>query len=149
VRHRVLSVALLAVFAAGCTTPEAPRSGAPMAAPTLALVGLATAEAQVRAFAELGGQVLFGTDVGYMTDYDPTDEYVFLQRAGLSAAQILATLTTAPAARFGMASRTGRLEVGLDADVTVVEGDPARDIRALARVRYALRGGRPVFERSR
>jgi imidazolonepropionase-like amidohydrolase len=70
------------------------------------------------------------------------------QRAGLSAAQILATLTTAPAARFG-AGRTGRLEVGLDADVTVVEGDPARDIRALARVRYALRGGRPVFERSR
>jgi imidazolonepropionase-like amidohydrolase len=109
---------------------------------------LATAEAQVRAFAELGGQVLFGTDVGYMTDYDPTDEYVFLQRAGLSAAQILAALTTAPAARFGVGGRTGRLEVGLDADVTVVEGDPARDIRALARVRYALRAGRLVFERS-
>jgi imidazolonepropionase-like amidohydrolase len=87
--------------------------------------------------------------VGYMTDYDPTDEYVSLQRAGLSAAQILATLTTAPAARFGVAGRTGRLEMGLDADVTVVEGEPARDIRALARVRYALRGGRPVFERSR
>jgi imidazolonepropionase-like amidohydrolase len=110
---------------------------------------LATAEEQVRAFAELGGQVLFGTDVGYMTDYDPTDEYVFLQRAGLSAAQILAALTTAPAARFGVAGQTGRLEVRLDADVTVVEGDPARDIRALARVRYALRAGRPIFERSR
>jgi hypothetical protein len=37
----------------------------------------------------------------------------------------------------------------LDADLTVVEGDPARDIRALARVSYALRGGRVVFERAR
>jgi imidazolonepropionase-like amidohydrolase len=110
---------------------------------------LATGEAQVRAFSEAGGQVLFGTDVGYMTDYDPTDEYVYLQRAGLSFAQILAALTTAPATRFGQAARTGRLAVGLDADVTVVEGDPARDIRALARVRYALRAGRVIYERPR
>ena len=50
---------------------------------------LGNAEAQVRAFADLGGQILFGTDVGYMTEYDPTDEYVYLQRAGLSYAQIL------------------------------------------------------------
>jgi imidazolonepropionase-like amidohydrolase len=110
---------------------------------------VANGGAQVRAFSELGGQILFGTDVGYMTEYDPTDEYVYLQRAGLTYAQILAALTTAPAARFGQAARTGRLAAGLDADVTVVEGDPARDIRALARVRYALRGGRVIFERSR
>jgi imidazolonepropionase-like amidohydrolase len=110
---------------------------------------VANGGAQVRAFSELGGQILFGTDVGYMTEYDPTDEYVYLQRAGLTYAQILAALTMAPAARFGQAARTGRLAAGLDADVTVVEGDPARDIRALARVRYALRGGRVIFERSR
>ncbi|MBF8290648.1 MAG: Amidohydro 3 protein, partial [Chloroflexi bacterium] len=39
--------------------------------------------AQVSAFVEAGGQLLFGTDVGYMTNYDPTDEYLLLQRAGL------------------------------------------------------------------
>jgi imidazolonepropionase-like amidohydrolase len=38
--------------------------------------------AQTRAFAELGGQLLFGTDVGYMTDHDPSEEFVYLQRAG-------------------------------------------------------------------
>jgi imidazolonepropionase-like amidohydrolase len=110
---------------------------------------LATGEEQVRAFAGLGGQVLFGTDVGYMTDYDPTDEYVYLQRAGLSHAQILTALTTAPASRFGQAARTGRLAPGLAADLTVVDGDPTTDIRALARVRYALRSGRVIFDRSR
>jgi imidazolonepropionase-like amidohydrolase len=108
---------------------------------------LGTAQAQLRAFAEAGGQVLFGTDVGYMPDYDPTDEYVYMHAAGLTYAQILTSLTTAPADRFGRASRTGRLAVGLDGDVAVVEGDPAQDLRALARVRYALRQGRVVFAR--
>jgi imidazolonepropionase-like amidohydrolase len=107
---------------------------------------LGAGEAQVRAFADLGGHILFGTDVGYMTDYDPTDEYVYLQRAGLSYAQILATLTTTPAQRFGLAARNGRLAAGFDADIAVVEGEPERDIRALARVRYTLRSGRVIFE---
>jgi imidazolonepropionase-like amidohydrolase len=93
--------------------------------------------------------VLFGTDVGYMTDYDPSDEYAYMQEAGLTYAQILAALTTAPAARFGAAARTGRLAPGLDGDVTVVDGDPERDIRALARARYTLRGGRLIHDQAR
>jgi imidazolonepropionase-like amidohydrolase len=110
---------------------------------------LGNAQAQLRAFADLGGQVLFGTDVGYLSDYDPTDEYVYLQQAGLSYAQILASLTTAPAARLGAAARTGRLAPGLDADIVVVDGDPAADVRALTRVRSTLRRGRVIYERTR
>ena len=112
-------------------------------------VVLGDAQAQLRAFAELGGQVLFGTDVGYITDYDPTDEYVYMAQAGLSYPQILAALTTAPAARLGAATHAGRLAVGYDADVVVLEGDPAQDIRALARVRATLRGGRVIASRGR
>src|SRR5262249_7544856 len=52
---------------------------------------LGIARDQLRAFSEGGGQVLFGTDVGYITDYDTTDEYVYMQQAGLSYAQILAS----------------------------------------------------------
>lgn len=70
---------------------------------------LGNAQAQLRAVVDAGGQVLFGTDVGYMTEYDPTDEYVYMRQAGLSYAQILTALTTAPAARFGAAAHTGRL----------------------------------------
>jgi len=103
------------------------------------------AQDQVRAFVALGGQILFGTDVGYMREYDPTDEYVYLARAGLSFAQILTTLTTAPAERFNAASRTGRLAVGMDADLVVFDGDPRVDIRSLARVRYVLHRGRLVY----
>ena len=109
---------------------------------------LGNGQAQLRAFAELGGQVLFGTDVGYMTDFDPTDEYVYMQQAGLSYARILAALTTAPAARFGAAARTGRLAAGLDADVVVLDGHPAEDIRALGRVRATLRSGQVIYRRT-
>jgi imidazolonepropionase-like amidohydrolase len=105
------------------------------------------AQAQLRAFAELGGPVLFGTDVGYMTDYDPTDEYVYMARAGLGYAQILSSLTTAPAARFGATARTGRLAPGLDADIVVVDGDPAADIGALVHVRSTLRRGQVIYGR--
>jgi imidazolonepropionase-like amidohydrolase len=82
-----------------------------------------------------------------MTDYDPTDEYVYMARAGLTFPQILAALTTAPASRFGAATRTGRIEPGLEADVVVVDGDPATDISALGRVRMTLRRGQVVYRR--
>ena len=48
-----------------------------------------------------GGVVLFGTDVGYISQYDPTGEYILMAEAGMSGRQILASLTTAPAERFG------------------------------------------------
>jgi imidazolonepropionase-like amidohydrolase len=46
---------------------------------------------EVRDFQQAGGQILFGTDVGYLTDYDPTDEYAALSRAGLQWPDILAS----------------------------------------------------------
>jgi len=104
--------------------------------------------AQTRAFAELHGQLLFGTDVGYMIDYDPTEEFVYLQRARLAPVQILAMLTTAPAARFGRANRTGRLAPGFSADVVVLDGDPALDVRAFAKVRVTMRDGRIIYGRT-
>jgi imidazolonepropionase-like amidohydrolase len=114
--------------------------------PAVSEIVLGIAQAQLRAFAEAGGQVLFGTDVGYMTDYDPRDEYTYMQQAGLSYPQILASLTTAPSRRFG-AERAGRLAPGADADVVVVNGAPERDIRALADVRYTIRAGRTIYRK--
>jgi len=107
---------------------------------------LATGIAQTRAFVQLGGELLFGTDVGYMTDFDPSEEFVYLQRAGLGTAQILAMLTTAPAARFGQARR-GRLRPGFAADVVVLDGDPASDVRVFGRARTTMRDGRIIYSR--
>jgi len=106
---------------------------------------LGDAVAELTAFVRGGGEVLFGTDVGYMRDFDPTDEYVFMARAGMTPMQILASLTTAPAARFQRQLRIGRVAPAYVADLTVLDGDPAQDVRAFARVRYTLRDGKVVF----
>lgn len=100
---------------------------------------------KVGEFARAGGQVLFGTDVGYLTDDDPTQEYALMAAAGLGWRQVLASLTTAPATRFGEAARRGRIGPGMDADLVLLAADPATDPTAFSRVRYTLRAGRIVY----
>ncbi len=110
------------------------------------VVELATGDAveQVRAYSKAGGQILFGTDVGYMSDYDPAEEYRLLARA-LEPMQVLASLTTAPASRWKEEGRRGRVAPGLDADLVVLESDPAADPANFAKVRCTLRAGRLIF----
>jgi imidazolonepropionase-like amidohydrolase len=103
-----------------------------------------TAVGQLRAWLAAGGQVLFGTDLGAV-EYDPSDEYALMAAAGMSFRQILASLTTAPAERFGESGRLGRIAVGLSADLTILQGNPAKDIEALTAVRYTIRDGKVVY----
>ncbi len=101
---------------------------------------------QLRAWLASGGTVLFGTDIGYV-DYDPSEEYSLMAEAGMSFRQILASLTTAPAERFGE-SRLGRIAAGLQADLVALKGDPSKNIRALAGVQYTLRAGKLIYRAS-
>ncbi len=101
--------------------------------------------AQLRAWLATGGRVLFGTDVGYMDEYDTSDEYAFMAEAGMTARQILASLTTTPSERFGESARRGRIAPGLAADLVVLDGDPSRDVRTFAAVRYTIRDGRVIY----
>jgi imidazolonepropionase-like amidohydrolase len=96
-------------------------------------------------FAAAGGEVLFGTDVDYMTDADPTVEYALMEQAGMSAMQILASLTTAPAARWNESGRRGRIAPGLDADLVVLEADPGQDVRRFAAVKCVVRAGKVIY----
>jgi imidazolonepropionase-like amidohydrolase len=108
-----------------------------------------TAIGQLRAWRRAGGVVLFGTDVGYMTEYDPTEEYALMSKAEMTFPQILASLTTAPAERFGASKALGRIASGLAADLTVLRNDPSKDIRALATVQYTIRDGKFIYRASR
>jgi imidazolonepropionase-like amidohydrolase len=102
------------------------------------------AVAQVKAFAAAGGQVLFGTDVGYMSDYEPAEEYRLLARA-LEPMQILASLTTSPAARWKESDKRGRIAEGLAADLVVLDADPVADAANFAKVRCTIRAGRVIY----
>ena len=102
---------------------------------------------QVAAFRAAGGRVLFGTDVGYMRDFDPAEEYVQMAAAGMSADDILAALTVNPVAVFGNPSAQGRLAPGYDADLVLLANDPASDVEAFADVRMTYRGGKRIYVR--
>jgi imidazolonepropionase-like amidohydrolase len=101
---------------------------------------------QLQAFENAGGQVLFGTDVGYVTEYDPTEEYVLMSSAGLTPMQILASLTTAPAARFTESAARGTIAPRMDADFAVLAADPAQDAANFAKVRYTIRQGKIIYQ---
>jgi imidazolonepropionase-like amidohydrolase len=108
-----------------------------------------TGVGQLRAWLTAEGVVLFGTDVGGMDDYDPSDEYALMAEAGMTFRQILASLTTAPAEKFGESARLGRIAPGLAADLVVLNGDPSRNVQAFAAVRYALRDGEVIYQAAR
>jgi imidazolonepropionase-like amidohydrolase len=105
----------------------------------------ATSVEQLRAWLAAGGEVLFGTDLGAV-DYDPREEYRMMADAGMTFQQILASLTTAPAERFGEASHLGRIQPGMRADIVALRGDPVADIGALTAAQYTLRDGEVIYD---
>jgi imidazolonepropionase-like amidohydrolase len=64
----------------------------------------------------------------------------------LSAGEILASLTTNPAAYF-KADKKGRVEKGLDADLVVLDADPVADVHNLAKVAYTIRAGQIIYQK--
>ena len=99
---------------------------------------------QLRGWVGAGGEVLFGTDLGAV-DPDPGEEYDLMAEAGMTFRQILASLTTSPAERFGESERLGRVAPGLEADLVVLNDDPSENLRALTAVRYTLRAGEVIY----
>jgi imidazolonepropionase-like amidohydrolase len=98
---------------------------------------------ELKSFAAQGGTVLFGTDVGYIHEYDTTHEMEYMGRV-LGWREILASLTATPCDYFKQ-THCGRVEVGDNADVVVLTADPAVDVRNFAKVAYTVRNGKVIF----
>jgi imidazolonepropionase-like amidohydrolase len=117
-------------------------SGAPAAAddPT----GFALA--RLRGFVEGGGRLVFGTGGGFAGQFDPLTDHLLWEEAGIPFAIRLAALTSEAAARFGYLY-VGAVEIGMVADLVLLDGDPEVDATAFTRVNLVLREGRPLFVR--
>jgi imidazolonepropionase-like amidohydrolase len=101
--------------------------------------------AELRAYSQAGGDILFGTDIGYIDHYDTALEFTLMSQAGMNYQQILASLTTNPAQKFGYSSHNGRIANGMDADLVVLAADPEHDVIAFSKVRYTVRGGKIIY----
>jgi len=107
---------------------------------------IAAGKEQLRAYSAAGGEVLFGTDVGFLPEKDTDEEVGWMAEAGLDWRAILVSLTAAPARRMKDTTR-GALAVGAPADLVLVDGDPRADVRAFTRVRGTWVAGKSAFSR--
>jgi len=91
--------------------------------------------------------ILFGTDVGYMEDFDPAAEYRLMAQAGMDWPGIHRALTSEPTQRFGrFANRTSAtIQEGASADLVLFNGDPAANIETVANVAYTIIAGKVVY----
>jgi Tol biopolymer transport system component len=91
-----------------------------------------------------GVRVVTGTDVG-----PPFDEPgVLLEtqlfvRAGFTPIEAIRAATLDAASCLGVEQELGSVEVGKRADLIIVDGDPATDIRDLRRIVWVVLGGAP------
>ena len=104
-----------------------------------------------RALLDAGCELVMSTDSGIPNA--PHDELGFAmgllqELSGLSAFEVLRLATSTSAERLGFHDR-GRVEVGMRADLLVVEGDPTADLAALQRVQLVVAGGRVVHRAAR
>jgi imidazolonepropionase-like amidohydrolase len=68
-----------------------------------------------------------------------------MAEAGMSFRQILASLTTAPAERFGESQQLGRIAASFQADLVVLKDDPSKNIRRSLRCStHCVPGGSSV-----
>jgi len=89
-----------------------------------------------------GLKLLMGTDAGAGAHGRSAEEIVYrVQVAGQPARDALVDTTSRNAESLGLAGRIGALATGLDADLIAVDGDPLKDITALRRVVFVMKGG--------
>ncbi|MEO8453719.1 MAG: amidohydrolase family protein [Sphingomicrobium sp.] len=90
-----------------------------------------------------GVPICMGGDVGVFSHGKNWLEMEAMQRAGMSAGDVLIAGTSGNARIFHLTDR-GEVRPGLLADLVAVDGDPTRNVSAVEHVRLVMKGGRIV-----
>jgi imidazolonepropionase-like amidohydrolase len=95
-----------------------------------------------------GVPICMGGDVGVFAHGENWVEMDAMQRAGMSAPQVLVSATSRNARILHLTDR-GEIRPGLLADLVAVDGDPTRDVKAVRNVRFVMKGGQIVRNEAR
>jgi imidazolonepropionase-like amidohydrolase len=89
----------------------------------------------------LGVVIAAGSDAGSFAHREAGRELTLMARYGMSPKDVLRAATVVNAELLGWKDRIGEIAPGRLADVVAVEGDPLKDIEAVRRVRFVMKGG--------
>jgi imidazolonepropionase-like amidohydrolase len=96
-----------------------------------------------RAIHTPGLKVIFGTDAVAGAHGRNAEELVCrVQAAGQSPIDAITSATSLTAESLRMGDQIGSIAPGMQADMVAVQGDPTKDITALRRVMFVMKGGK-------
>jgi imidazolonepropionase-like amidohydrolase len=88
-------------------------------------------------------KIIMGTDAGAGAHGQNAREIVYrVQRTGQPAMDAIVGATSLAAAALGLNDRIGSIAPGFEADLIAVDGDPIKDVTALRRVVFVMKGGK-------
>ncbi len=97
-------------------------------------------------FAGRGGTLLAGADPtgdrSVLAGYADLREIELLNKAGFRVPQAIKIATLNGATFLGIADRSGSIEIGKQADLVVIKGDPAENVAAIRNVQTVFRQGK-------
>jgi imidazolonepropionase-like amidohydrolase len=91
-----------------------------------------------------GVKVAFGTDAAVYPHGLNAREFAVMVKLGLTPLQSIQAATINAADLLGWSDKIGTVESGRWADMIAVDGDPLRDVTALEKVRFVMKGGEVV-----
>jgi imidazolonepropionase-like amidohydrolase len=89
---------------------------------------------------QAGVKMVYGTDAGIFPHGDNAKQFAVMVRYGMTPTEAIQSATLNAAEALGR-DDLGILEAGRRADLIAVPGDPTRDVTALERVAFVMKGG--------